>query len=122
MAKAARKSSARRTRKTSAGKTASGRKAAKHPVRKWSARVTATSDALDLKHHLFKQRSPTAIAQSLKRSAERSQRRKASPYQSAMSMLNFYINRGGKNLSATEKRKLNAAKDELRKAFGKKAA
>lgn len=126
MVKAARKSSARRGRKTSAGKasarkTVSGHKAAKRPVRKWSGRVTATSDALDLKHHLFKQRSPAAIAQSLKRSAERSHRRKASPYQSAMSMLNFYINRGGKNLSATEKKKLNAAKGELRKAFGRAA-
>ena len=126
MAKGARKSSVRRTRKTAARKTrarksASGRKTAKRPVRKWSGRVTATSDALDLKHHLFKQRSPTAIAQSLKRSAERSHRRKASPYQSAMSMLNFYINRGGKNLSAAEKKKLNAAKEELRKAFDRAA-
>ncbi len=124
MAKAARKSSARRTRKTllahKTRKAGSGRKTvAKRPVRKWSGRVTATSDALDLKHHLFKQRSPAAIARSLKRSAERSRRRKASPYQSAMSMLNFYINRGGKNLSATEKKRLNSAKGELRKAFGK---
>lgn len=94
----------------------------KRPVKKWSGQVNATSDALDLKHHLFKQRSPAAIARSLKRSAERSHRRKATPYQSAMSMLNFYINRGGKNLSATEKKKLNAAKGELRKAFGKESA
>lgn len=124
MAKAARKSSARRIRKTGKSRRAApGRKtAAKRPVRKWSGRVTATSDALDLKHHLFKQRSPADIARSLKRSAERSRRRKASPYQSAMSMLTFYINRGGKNLSAAEKKKLNAAKGELRKAFGKDSA
>lgn len=131
MTKAARKSSARRmrktlvrktsARKTPARKTGSGRKAAKRPARKWSGGVTATSDALDLKHHLFRQRSPAAIAQSLKRSAERSHRRKAGPYQSAMSMLNFYINRGGKNLSAAEKKRLNAAKGELRKAFGRAA-
>jgi len=128
MARAARKSSARRTRKTLSAGKASSRKAgkrrtsAKRSVRKWSGRVTATSDALDLKHHLFKQRSPAAIARSLKRSAERSHRRKASPYQSAMSMLVFYINRAGKNLPAARKRKLEAAKSELRKAFGKKAA
>ena len=127
MSTPARKSSVRRTQKTSSARKASARKAgkrhtsAKRRARKWSGRVTATSDALDLKHHLFKQRSPTAIARSLKRSAERSHRRKASPYQSAMSMLNFYINRGGKNLSAAEKKKLNAAKGELRKAFGRAA-
>jgi hypothetical protein len=127
MSTPARKSSVRRTQKTSSARKASARKAgkrhtsAKRRAPKWSGRVTATSDALDLKHHLFKQRSPTAIARSLKRSAERSHRRKASPYQSAMSMLNFYINRGGKNLSAAEKKKLNAAKGDLRKVFGRAA-
>ncbi len=124
MAKTARKSSAKRTRKTlpakKARKTAPGRKtAAKRPVLKWSGRVTATSDALDLKHNVFKQNSPAAIAKSLKRSAERSHRRKSDPYRSAMSMLVFYINRAGKSLPATRKRKLEAAKGELRKAFGK---
>ncbi|MCF2522062.1 DUF3175 domain-containing protein [Bradyrhizobium sp. G127] len=124
MATAVRKSSARRTRKTSSAtksrRTASGRKtAAKRPVRKWSGRVTATSNALDLKHDVFKQDSPAAIARSLKRSAERSHRRKSDPYRSAMSMLVFYINRAGKNLSTARKRKLEAAKGELRKAFGK---
>lgn len=114
MAKAARKSSARRTRKTTVR-----RATAKRPVRKWSGRVTATSDALDLKHDVFKQNSPAAIARSLKRSAERSHRRKSDPYRSAMSMLVFYINRAGKNLPATRRHKLEAAKDELRKAFGK---
>lgn len=124
MAKAARKSSARRTRKVSSARktrtAASGRKATiKRPVRKWSGRVTATSDALDLQHNVFKQDSPAAIARSLKRSAERSRRRKSDPYRSAMSMLVFYINRAGKNLPATRKKKLEAAKGELRKAFGK---
>ncbi len=88
-------------------------------MRKWSGRVTATSDALDLKHDVFKQDSPSAIAKSLKRSAERSHRRKSDPYRSAMSMMVFYINRAGKNLPAARKRKLEAAKGELRKAFGK---
>lgn len=89
------------------------------PVRKWSGRVTATSDALDLKHDVFKQRSASAIARSLKRSAEHSHRRKSSPYRSAMSMLVFYINRAGKNLPASRRRILENAKDELRRAFGK---
>ena len=124
MAKATRKSSARRTRKVSSARktrtAASGRKTTiKRPVRKWSGRVTATSDALDLQHNVFKQDSPAAIARSLKRSAERSHRRKSDPYRSAMSMLVFYINRAGRNLPATRKKKLEAAKGELRKAFGK---
>lgn len=64
-------------------------------------------------------KSPHAIAVSLKRSAERSRRRKSTPFRSAMSILTFYINRGGKNLSATQKKKLNQAKDELRELYGK---
>jgi DMSO/TMAO reductase YedYZ molybdopterin-dependent catalytic subunit len=124
MAKAARKSAAtrKRTRKTATARKArktSARGASRRPARKWSGRVTATSDALDLKQDVFKQNSPAAIARSLKRSAERSHRRKSDPYRSAMSMLVFYINRAGKNLPATRKRKLEAAKDELRKAFGR---
>ena len=85
--------------------------------RRWSGRVTQTSNALDLEPNVFKQRSARGIALSLKRSAERSHRRKAAPYQSAMSMLNFYINRAGSGLSAQQKGILNRAKDELRKAF-----
>jgi O6-methylguanine-DNA--protein-cysteine methyltransferase len=85
----------------------------------WSGEVTEKSNALDLEEDVFKQRSAKAIAQSLKRSAERSKRRKASSYQSAMSMLNFYINRAGKNLPASRKETLERAKDELRKAFGR---
>jgi hypothetical protein len=89
------------------------------PTKKWSARVTRESDALDLKKGVFSQRSPRKIAASLKRSAERSKRRKSDPYRSAMSMLTFYINRGGKNLSATRKKTLEKTKDELRELFGK---
>jgi hypothetical protein len=85
----------------------------------WSSDVTRNSDALDLEPDVFKKRSPADIAKSLKQSAERSQRRKASPFRSAMSMLTFYINRAGKNLSESRRRTLDRAKQELRKAFGK---
>ncbi len=85
--------------------------------RKWSAAVMKRSDAMDLQEGVFTQRSARAIAQSLKRSAEASRRRKAGPFQSAMSMLNFEINRGGKGLSAARRRVLENAKAELRKAF-----
>jgi hypothetical protein len=88
-------------------------------ARKWSAEVTAHSNAMDLKKDVFKQDDPKAIARSLKQSAERSHRRKGSPFQSAMSMLTFYINRAGENLSAAERRKLEAAKDALRREFGR---
>jgi hypothetical protein len=81
--------------------------------------VTKESSALDLEAGVFTLESPKAIARSLKRSAERSQRRKASPYQSAMSMLTFYINRAGRHLTKTEHARLEAAKDELRILFGK---
>src|SRR5918911_451028 len=83
--------------------------------RYWSAEVTENSDALDLEDHVFARGSASAIARSLKRSAEKSKRRKSSAYRSAMSMLTFYINRAGKNLSKARLRKLEAAKDELRK-------
>jgi hypothetical protein len=86
---------------------------------KWSAEVTEHSDALDLEAGVFKLRSPAAIARSLKRSAEHSRRRKSSPYRSAMSMLTFYVNRAGKNLTAAQRRRLEAAKVELRKLFDK---
>ncbi len=90
--------------------------------KRWSAAVTRGSNALDLEHDVFKQRSPRRIALSLKRSAEASRRRKAAPYQSAMSMLNFYINRAGSNLPARQKGTLLRAKGELRKVFKKPAA
>ncbi len=81
--------------------------------------MTTHSNALDLESRVFN-RTPKQIAASLKRSAERSHRRKATPYQSAMSMLTFYINRAGTNLSASRRQRLERAKDELRKAFGKR--
>jgi hypothetical protein len=90
--------------------------ARKHPHR-WSADVTQNSDALDLEQKVFTSDDPAAIARSLERSAERSRRRKSSPFRSAMSMLTFYINRAGKNLSARRRKQLEAAKGELRKLF-----
>ena len=92
---------------------------AKTTKKKWSAEVMKHSNALDLEKNVFTKRDPHAIALSLKRSAEHSRRRKASPYQSAMSMLTFEINRGGKNLSASRRDVLERAKDELRKVFGR---
>jgi hypothetical protein len=89
------------------------------PSAKWSAQVTRNSNALDLEPNVFTKKSPGAIAQSLKRSAEASDRRKASPYQSAMSMLSFYINRAGKKLSEAQLGVLERAKGALRKAFGR---
>ena len=77
------------------------------------------SNALDLEPGVFKRREPRDIARSLKRSAERSGRRKAEPYRSAMSMLTFYINRAGKQLSKAEKARLEDAKDELRALYGR---
>jgi hypothetical protein len=108
-----------RTHKRAPRKAAQHRSAAK--PRRWSAHVTATSDALDLKKGVFELDSPAAIARSLQRSAKASHRRKSDPYRSAMSMLVFYINRAGSNLSAARRRKLEAAKDELRKVFGRAA-
>jgi hypothetical protein len=107
---AARKKAKSPTRKASA---------AAKPKRRWSAQVMKRSDALDLEAGVFKQDSARAIAQSLKKSAEASQRRKATPFRSAMSMLNFEINRAGKGLSAARRRVLENAKGELRNAFGR---
>jgi hypothetical protein len=89
------------------------------PKKRWSQRVTQRSNALDLDPGVFTRSDPRSIARSLKRSAERSRRRKADPYRSAMSMLTFYINRAGKSLSAAHRRRLEAAKDELRKLYGR---
>lgn len=93
--------------------------AEKKTGRKWSAEVARHSDALDIESGIFKSDDPKKIAASLKRSAEHSHRRKGTPFQSAMSMLNFYINRAGKDLSATHKKVLERAKDELRAQFHK---
>ena len=87
--------------------------------KRWSAKVTQQSDALDLQPKIFQATNPRRIALSLKRSAQSSERRKGTPYQSAMSMLNFYINRAGKNLPGKQKHVLEKAKDELRDVFGR---
>jgi len=87
--------------------------------RYWSGAVTRNSNALDLEPAVFKRKAPKAIAQSLKRSAEASARRKGTPFQSAMSMLTFYINRAGKNLPKSRQNVLNRAKGALREAFGR---
>jgi hypothetical protein len=109
--KTARKSAARR-------RTARKSTARKSP-RRWSAAVTRNSDALDLSPGVFTWKDPKRIAASLKRSAERSRRRKADPYRSALSMLTFYVNRAGKNLPAARRRTLQRAKHELRRQFGR---
>jgi len=83
----------------------------------WSDKVTKYSNALDLEQGVFTFKNPKKIALSLRKSAEQSNRRKAKPFQSAMSMLNFYINRAGKNLPESQKRILEQAKTELRKVF-----
>lgn len=111
------KSTARR--KASARKSARRQTNRRKGARYWSGRVTRESAALDLKGGVFKGRDPKRIAASLKRSAERSRRRKSDPYRSAMSMLNFYINRAGRNLPAGRKRTLEKAKTELRRQFGR---
>ena len=103
------------TRKT----TTRRRTTARAPARRWSGSVTARSNALDLDPRVFAWKDPRRIAASLKRSAERSKRRRGTPYQSAMSMLTFYINRAGANLGADQRRVLERAKDELRKQFGR---
>ncbi len=87
--------------------------------RYWSGQVTRQSNALDLESRVFTLTNPRRIAASLKRSAEASRRRKGTPYQSAMSMLNFYINRAGTSLSAKQRGILERAKPELRKTFGR---
>jgi hypothetical protein len=95
-----------------------GRKTSGSP-RRWSQRVTETSDALDLERGVFAKSDPAAIARSLKRSAARSRRRKAEPFRSALSMLVFYINRAGRRLPVRRRRVLEAAKDELRALYGR---
>lgn len=87
--------------------------------RRWSQEVGARSNALDLEPGVFTRDDPRAIAQSLKASAEASERRKTDPFRSAMAMLNFYINRAGRQLPADRRACLEAAKDELRGLFGR---
>jgi len=100
-----------------ARKRTSHSKTSHRAPRRWSQQVTERSDALDLEQGVFQGDDPKAIARSLKRSAERSHRRKSDPFRSAMSMLTFYINRAGRNLGARHRRVLERAKDELRAAF-----
>ncbi|RJQ34250.1 DUF3175 domain-containing protein [Candidatus Parcubacteria bacterium] len=88
-------------------------------VRKWSARVTTQSRALELENGVFTNDDPKKIAKSLKRSSDTSTKRKGTPYQSAMSMLNFYINRAGKQLPESRKKVLTRAKSELRALYHK---
>lgn len=111
-------------RKPTRPKTARYASSRRKPARRnggryWSARVTRESNALDLESGVFSLDDPKRIAASLKRSAERSRRRKAAPYRSALSMLVFYINRAGKKLPAGRRRTLEQAKTELRKLFGR---
>lgn len=94
----------------------------KKSPRQWSHQVTERSDALDLDQGVFTWKDPKRIAASLQRSAERSRRRKADPFRSALSMLTFYINRAGRNLPASQRRTLELAKGELRRRFGRSAA
>lgn len=98
-----------------------GKKAKSVPKRKWSAEVMKRSDAMDLESGVFKRTSARAIARSLKKSAEASHRRKSTPFRSAMSMLNFEINRAGKGMTPARKRVLEKAKIELRHAFGRQS-
>jgi hypothetical protein len=88
--------------------------------KRWSHHVMETSDAMDIEQNVFKSGNAQEIADSLKRSSVRSKRRKGTPFQSAMSMLNFYINRAGSNLPKTRRKTLETAKKRLREAFGRK--
>jgi hypothetical protein len=106
-------------RKASKPALATSEAARRCTTKRWSKHVMETSDALDLEPGVFQGSDPKQIARSLKRSAERSRRRKAAPFRSAMSMLNFYINRAGTKLSPSRKRILARAKTELRRAFGR---
>jgi putative cell wall-binding protein len=91
----------------------------KKEVKRWSQQVTETSNALDLEQGVFSWDDPRRIARSLKRSADNSDRRKTSAFHSAMSMLNFYVNRAGKKLPRKQREILEKAKEELREQYGK---
>ncbi|MEP6684674.1 MAG: DUF3175 domain-containing protein [Parafilimonas sp.] len=105
--------------KKAAAKSSTKKAAKKSSPKKWSKKVTQTSDAMDLERDIFKSKDPKKIAESVKRSAEKSKRKKTGPFQSAMSMINFYENRAGDNLSAAQKKVLGKSKNELRKLFGR---
>jgi hypothetical protein len=118
--KTTRKAASKKTtaRKAGAARKTSAKKSSGSPKR-WSQRVTSQSDALDLKRGVFTLTDPKKIAASLKRSAEHSSRRKAGAYRSALSMLTFYINRAGKTLPKTQAARLQRAKTELKRQFGR---
>lgn len=118
---AARKTAGHKTarRKTSARRSTARKSTKRATPKRWSQRVTRESDALDLKQGVFKLTSAKKIAASLKRSAEHSSRRKTGAYRSALSMLTFYINRAGKTLPKTQRTRLERAKVELKRAFGR---
>ena len=118
-AKKTAKKSARKARPAKRSAKTAAKSVSKSTTRKWSQEVTEHSDALDLKKGIFTLKDPKKIAASLKASAEHSRRRKSGPYRSALSMLIFYMNRGGKNLPTTRKRILQRAKRELRHQFGR---
>lgn len=108
------------SRKKTGARRSTSRKSTKRATpKRWSQRVTKESDALDLKRGVFTLTSPKRIAASLKRSAEHSTRRKTGAYRSALSMLTFYINRAGKTLPKTQRERLEKAKVELKRAFGR---
>lgn len=107
------------SKKTGARRSTSRKSTKRATPKRWSQRVTKESDALDLKRGVFTLTSPKRIAASLKRSAEHSSRRKTGAYRSALSMLTFYINRAGKTLPKTQRERLEKAKVELKRAFGR---
>lgn len=99
--------------------TSKSRRRRSSKARKWSAQVTQHSNALDIPRGVFQKDDPEAIARALKRSAEHSVRRKSTPFRSALSMLTFYINRAGSNLSARRRSVLQRAKASLRELYAK---
>lgn len=116
---ARRKPSSKRVRgKKTRGTKMRGRKTARKGPRSWVRRVAATSNAMDLPVGIFT-REARAVARGLKRAVLRSTRTKGTKFQSAMSMLNLYINRSGRSLAAKDRKRLEAAKNELRRAFGR---
>ncbi|WP_074116915.1 DUF3175 domain-containing protein [Bradyrhizobium sp. AS23.2] len=116
-----RKTASRKTdrRKTSARRSSTRKSSKRAAPKRWSQYVTKESNALDLKRGVFKLTSAKKIAASLKRSAEHSSRRKTGAYRSALSMLTFYINRAGRTLPKTQRTRLERAKVELKRAFGR---
>jgi hypothetical protein len=114
-----RRKAAPKTGRRVAASKSSAPSSKKKSARRWSQRVTRQSDALDLKRGVFALTDPKKIAASLKRSAERSSRRKTGAYRSALSMLTFYINRAGKTLPKTQRERLQRAKTELKHQFGR---